>query len=70
MSFKSYRSYDHFSCEVRQSNRYFHNDAVKDFLSNVLETSRSYEKIVKPGEKFWRAQLGSDWIEEDVDEPI
>ncbi len=70
MSFKSYRSYDHFSWEVRQSTRYIHSDAIKGFLSNVLETSRSYEKIVKPGEKLWRAQLGSDWIEEDVDEPI
>lgn len=70
MSFKSYRSYDHFSWEVRQRNRYIHSDAIKDFLSNVLETSRFYEKVVKPGEKFWRAQLGSDWIEEDIDEPI
>lgn len=55
---------------MTRGNRYIHSDAVKDFLSSVLESSRSYEEIVKPGEKFWRAQLGSDWIEEDVDEPI
>ena len=70
MSFKSWQSYWRFSQEVTRGNRYIYSDAVKDFLSNVLETSRSYEKIVKPEEKFWRAQLGSDWIEEDVDEPI
>lgn len=70
MSFKSWQSYWRFSQEVKRGNRYIHSDAVKDFLSNVLETSRSYEKIVKPGEKFWRAQLGSDWHEETVDEPL
>ena len=70
MAFKSWNSYGDFFREVTRSNRYFYSADVKDFLSNVLETSRSYEKIVKPGENFWRAQLGSDWIEEGVDDPI
>ena len=69
MSFKSYRSYDHFSCEVRQNNRYIHSDAVKDFLSGVLETSKTHVKIINPESSFWRAQLGSEWHEETIDEP-
>ena len=70
MSFKSWQSYWMFSQEMTQGNRYIHSDNVKDFLSNVLETSEAHEKIVKAGEEFWRAQLGSEWLEETVDEPI
>lgn len=55
---------------MTRGNRYIHSDAVKDFLSNVLETSKAYVKIVTPRSVFWRAQLGSEWHEETVDEPI
>ncbi len=67
-----------FSQEVTKGNRYIHSDAVNNFLSNVLETSKTHVKIVNPGSVFWRAQLGSDceWVpvseddEETVDQPV
>lgn len=70
MSFKSWQSYWTFSQEVTRGNRYIHNDAIKEFLSNVLDTSKAHVKIASPGSVFWRAQLGSEWLEETVDEPI
>lgn len=70
MGFKSWDSYSHFSWEVTHGNRYIYSDDVKDFLANVLETSQSRLTPVASGSVFWRAQLGSDWIEKDVDEPI
>lgn len=60
MSFKSWKSYWDFSQEVTRGNRYVHSDDVKDFLSNVLETSNDRVKIINPDSEFWRAQLGSD----------
>lgn len=59
MGFKSWNSYGDFAREVTHSNRYIQSDDVKDFLSNVLATSRSRGKTVKLGSLFWRAQLGS-----------
>ncbi len=61
MGFKSWHSYYVFSREVTRSNRYIHSDEVMDFLSNVLETSRSRVTPVESGKAFWRAQLGSEW---------
>ena len=60
MSFKSWQSYWKFSQEVRRGSRYMHGEDVKDFLSNVLETSKARETPVKLGSVFWRAQLGSN----------
>ena len=74
MSFKSWRSYYVFSQEVKRGSRYIHSDEVKDFLLNVLETSKDRVTIVNP-DNFWRAQLGSEWLyvldsdEIVVDEP-
>ena len=76
MSFKSWQSYWKFSQEVRRGSRYMHGEDVKDFLSNVLETSKARETPVKPGSVFWRAQLGSERRsiiqdgEEVGDEPV
>ena len=70
MSFKSWQSYGEFFREVTRSNRYVHSNAVRDFLSNVLETSKARETPVKLGSVFWRAQLGSRWLEETADDPI
>ncbi len=70
MSVKSWQSYWRFSQEVTRGNRYNHSDEVKVFLSNVRETSEARVTPVKPGRVFWRAQLGSDWLEETVGEPI
>ena len=61
MGFKSWQSYYLFSQEVTHGNRYIHSDDVKDFLSNVLETSKGRVKSVKSRTKFWRAQLGCEW---------
>ena len=60
MSFESGQSYWVFSKEVIQGNRYIHGDAVKNFFSNVLETSEARVTPVSSGSVFWRAQLGSD----------
>ncbi len=78
MSFKSWQSYSVFSQEVIKGDRYIHSDAVNNFLSNVMETSKTHVKIVNPGSVFWRAQIGSDceWVpvseddEETVDQPV
>ena len=76
MSFKSWQSYHVFSQEVTHDHRYIYSDDVKDFLSNVLETSKARETPVESGCIFWRAQLGSKWRpifyddEEVGDEPI
>lgn len=60
MSFESGQSYWVFSQEVIQSNRYIYSDAVKNFLSNVLETGEARVTPVSSGNVFWRAQLGSN----------
>lgn len=58
MNFESGQSYWVFSQEVIQSNRYIYSDAVKNFLSNVLETGEARVTPVSSGSVFWRAQLG------------
>ena len=76
MAFKSWTSHGDFFREVTRSNRYFYSADVKDFLSNVLETSTARVTHVKLGSILWRAQLGSDWQpivqngEEIADEPV
>ena len=76
MGFKSWHSYGDFSREVTHGNRYIYSDDVKDFLSNVSETSTARVTPVKLGSILWRAQLGSDWQpvvqdgEEVADEPV
>lgn len=71
MSFKSWRSYYVFSREVKRGSRYIHSDEVKDFLLNVLETSEDRVTIVNPDNLFWRAQLGSEWLDvQDGDEIV
>ena len=70
MSFKSWDSYPYFFREVTRKNRYIYSDEVMDFLSNVLETSRSRMTPVESGKAFWRAQLGSEKSPLSIDEEI
>lgn len=66
MSFKSWESYNVFSSKVRNECRYIHDINVKEFLSNVIETSKKRETFFEKGSIFWRAQLGNSW--HDVEE--
>lgn len=45
---------------MRHGNRYIHSADVKDFLSNVLKTSKKRVRVIKTGSVFWRSQLGDD----------
>ena len=75
MSFNSWNSYWAFSQKVRHGSRYIHSSDVKEFLSNVLITSKDRVKVIKTGSVFWRSQLGHDWLpviqdgEEVAEEP-
>lgn len=60
MSFKSWNSYWTFSHKVRHGSRYIHSADVKDFLSNVLITSKERVSVIEAGSVFWRSQLGND----------
>ena len=60
MSFKSWNSYWAFSHIVRHRSRYIHSADVKDFLSNVLITSKERVRVIEAGSVFWRSQLGND----------
>lgn len=66
MSFKSWKSYWVFSSKVLHESRYIHDIDVKEFLANVIETSKKREAIFESGSVFWRAQLGNSW--QDVEE--
>ena len=53
MSFESGQRYWVFSQEVTQSNRYIYSDAIKNFLSNVLETGETRVTPVSSGSILW-----------------
>lgn len=65
MSFESWSSYWAFSHEVRHGGRYIHSADVKDFLFNVLKTSKERVRDIKIGSVFWRSQLGGEEIAEE-----
>jgi len=70
MGFKSWESYYYFYQEVTRDNRYIYSDDVKDFLSNLLETSKTREKLVESGSVFWRAQLGNETRPKPINEQL
>ncbi|MXZ81520.1 MAG: RES family NAD+ phosphorylase [Gammaproteobacteria bacterium] len=59
--FKSWNSYGHFARRVRREARFIRTVEDKDFLRQVLSTSK--QRIFKIPEAcgLWRAQLGHDW---------
>ncbi|WP_432289634.1 RES family NAD+ phosphorylase (plasmid) [Aminobacter sp. BA135] len=71
MDFESWRSYWHFSQEIRRNRRYVRTPKSDAFLRTVAETCKSRLSDVPSGRIFWRAQLGHGWEHEpQIDDEI
>lgn len=60
--FKSDRSYRIFAQSVTRYNRYIRNQESEEFLSTLLKTSEGHKLLLTKDSRFWRAQLGHDWM--------
>ena len=58
MSFKSWQSYWEFSRKVQHDFRYIYDEEITYFLNEVLQTSKTRERVLKEGTILWRSQLG------------
>jgi hypothetical protein len=56
--FKSWESYWKFEEITKNKARYIHTPEVKEFLNNVLHTSKARTEILAQGAILWRSQLG------------
>lgn len=61
MSFKSFRSYYHFSYAVCTKQRYIMDKESSDFLNSIFDTCSHRETVINSGSIVWRAQIGSDF---------
>lgn len=58
--FDSWSSFLSFREKTRHDTRYFHDEDVQRFLDQVMETARDRFESIPKGQRYWRAQLGSD----------
>ena len=66
--FNSWSSYISFREKKRHEERYFHSEEVQEFLNGVLTTAYERFDLIPEGQRYWRAQLGSDlWPLDDGD---
>lgn len=63
--FKSSESYARFARNVRINNRFIRDGETEDFLEAVLATARDRTKTIKKQSSLWRAQVGSDLVDEE-----
>jgi len=56
--FKSWRSYEKFAETMKLRNRYIRDTDNEQFLSTVLDTSKSRQGTLKKDSYLWRAQIG------------
>lgn len=68
MPFNSWQSYWRFRTAVTNSSRYIFDEETNQFLSAVLETCTSRQKLITKGAIFWRSQLGGSFRQEYDDE--
>ncbi len=60
MSFVSRKSFDKFSFSVKKEYRFVHTDESKEFLKNLINTSKKKEAFLSEGTILYRAQRGYD----------
>jgi len=66
--FKSWSSFISFREKKKHEERYFHSEEVQEFLNAVLATAHERFELIPEGQRYWRAQLGSDrWPLDDGD---
>jgi sarcosine oxidase delta subunit len=66
--FQSWSSFLFFREKKSHEERYFHSEKVQEFLNAVLDTGRERFELIPEGQRYWRAQLGSDlWPLDDGD---
>jgi hypothetical protein len=65
IEFKSSESYKQFARNVRINNRFIRNDETEGFLETVLATAKDRKKTIKKQSSLWRAQVGSDSVDEE-----
>jgi hypothetical protein len=67
----SWNDFLFFRQKKTQGIRYFHDDESQAFFDAILATAKERIQIIPKGQKFWRAQLGSDdWPARDADGTI
>lgn len=65
-NFKSWNTYQEFARQIMFENRYILDSESLDFLETLAATSENRKISIKKGTILWRAQLGNDWMEENV----
>jgi hypothetical protein len=66
--FQSWSSFISFREEKKHEERYFHSEEVQEFLNGVLATAHERFQFIPEGQRYQRAQLGSDlWPLDDGD---
>jgi hypothetical protein len=66
--FNTKDDYRDFAMRVKFAHRYALNDEVQKFLTCVAESVDQRSKIITKGSRFCRAQIGSDWIQDEADD--
>jgi hypothetical protein len=66
--FNTRDDYRDFAMKVKFVHRYALNDQVQTFLHCIAESVDQRSRIITKGSGFWRAQIGSDWIQEEAGE--
>jgi hypothetical protein len=64
--FASLHSYSEFEHSVKSKTRFVHDDAVREFLKTILETSRVRRRKISKDRIFFRAQSGFTWATEPI----
>jgi hypothetical protein len=60
--FQSWSSFLSFKEKVEHEERYFYNKDIQEFLDEVMITGSERIESVPMGQRYWRAQLGSDEV--------
>ncbi len=64
MAFGFADSYRRFEREVKTQARYVYSEESNSFLTEVISTCKSRQRVVPKGSIFSRAQIGHDWTSE------
>ena len=64
--FKSWNTYQKFARRIMFENRYVLDSESLDFLETLAANSEDRKISIEKGRILWRAQLGNDWMEENI----
>lgn len=68
--FKSWSSYSDFAYTTIAETRYVHDKEVEEFLETLYKTCEEHIELVPKGSLFWRAQLGHEWEDKNIQDDV